>query len=187
MLSGSDGVTLNQVKFDLHDPLKKKNKHKEGSFDYGAEACYVKQCNSVRPAFVLESQRQCVVIQLMHVYIPMGIERQHDIQSSVIARFCSHEMASSYLEIASEKKLGMGYLNGACTCTIPEEARKHGTRDEILSQWDALIQLRNLRHCYNVELEQYIVSGQEGWGGVKQLLPKSLGLTVEKHYTSLNN
>ena len=69
----------------------------------------------------------------------------------------------------------MGYLNDACTCTIPEEARKHGTRNEILSQWNALIQLRNLRPCYNVELEQYIVSGQEGWDGVKKTVAKVAG------------
>ena len=78
-------------------------------------------------------------------------------------------MASCYLEVASEK-LGMGYLNDACTCTIPEEARKHGTRAEILSRWKALIQQRNLRPCYNIELDQYIVSGQEGWCGVMETL-----------------
>ena len=116
-------------RFELHGPLKRN--HKEESFDFGAEACYVKQCNSVRPAFVLEAHREDVVIELMYVYIPMGLERQHDIQSSVLARFCSHELASCFLAVASEE-LGIGYVGDACTCIIPETALKSGGRHEIV-------------------------------------------------------
>ena len=45
----------------------------------------MKQCNSVRPAFVLEAHREDVATELMYVYIPMGLERPH--QSSVFSRF----------------------------------------------------------------------------------------------------
>ena len=91
----------------------------------------MKQCNSVRPAFVLEAHREDVVTELMYVYIPMGLERQHYVQSSVLARFCSHELASCYLAVASER-LDVGYLSEACTCIIPEASRKHGGRNEVM-------------------------------------------------------
>ena len=57
----------------LRGPLKKN--HKKESFDFGEEACYVKQCDSVRPAFVFEAHRQDVVVELMYVYVPMDPDR----------------------------------------------------------------------------------------------------------------
>ena len=132
--------------FELQGPLK--INHKEESFDFGAEACYVKHSNSLRPAFVVEAHREDVVTQLMYVYIPMGLEREHEMQGSVLARFCSHELASCYLAVASEQ-LEMGYTRDVCTCTIPEEARKHGSRMAILEKWEALINSRKLRPCYS--------------------------------------
>ena len=33
----------------------------------------------------------------------------------------------------------MGYLNAACTYAIPENAKKHGTRESIRAQWETLI------------------------------------------------
>ena len=85
-------------KYVLHGPLIRK--HKKESFDFGTSACHVKQCNSVRPSFVLEAHREDVATDLMYVYIPMGLERPH--QSSVFSRFFSHELASCYLAVASE-------------------------------------------------------------------------------------
>ena len=52
-------------RFELDGPFKRN--HKEESFDFGAEACYVKQCKSARPAFVLEATRDDAVIQLIYV------------------------------------------------------------------------------------------------------------------------
>lgn len=133
--------------FQLIGPFKKN--HKEESYDIGQEACYVKQCNEMRPAFVLEAHRESEVIELMYVYVPMGLEREHEIQGSVRARFGLHEVAVCFLATANEK-LGMGYVEDACTCTIPENARKHGGRDAILAAWNSLILLQNLEPCYNI-------------------------------------
>ena len=91
----------------------------------------MKQCNSVRPAFVLEAHREDVVTELMYLYIPMGLERQHKIPSSALARFGSHELAFRFLAVASEE-LRIGYVGNACTCMIPDDAREHGGPHEIL-------------------------------------------------------
>jgi len=111
--------------FELQGPLKKN--HKEEALDIGAEACYVKHCRSVRPAFVLEAHKVDEVIDLMYIYVPMGLERESALQGSILARFCSHELASCFLEVASEQ-LEMRYDSNACTVAIPENARRHGTR-----------------------------------------------------------
>ena len=73
--------------------------------------------------------------------------------------------------MASEE-LGIGYVGDACTCIIPEGARKHGGRDEIVRQWDGLTRLRNLRPCYNIALEQVTVSGTAGWDHVRKIVEK---------------
>ena len=99
----------------MHGPFKKN--HKEESYDIGQEACYVKQCGSVRPAFVLEAHRDSEVIELMYVYVPMGLEREYEIQRSVLARFGDHKVAICFLSVASEE-LGMGDVEDACTCVI---------------------------------------------------------------------
>ena len=130
-----------------------KKNHKVEAFDFGAEACYVKQCNSVRPAFVLEAHGKEEVIQLMYVYIPLGLERQHDIQCSVLARFGSHELASCFLAVASEE-LEIGYDGDACTSVIPEAAHKHGSKEEIRRRWGDLIELRDLPACYKITLDK---------------------------------
>ena len=73
--------------------------------------------------------------------------------------------------MASEE-LEIGYVGDACRCIIPEGARKHGGRDEIVRQWDGLTRLCNLRLCYNIALEQATVSGTAGWDHVKKLVEK---------------
>ena len=143
------------------------------SFDFGAEVCYVKQCNSVRPAFVLEAAGEDVVFAMMCVYIPMGLERQHDIQSSVLARFGSHELASCFLAVASEE-LGIGYVKDACTCVILEEAQKHGGRHEIVRQWDSLIESRNLHSCFAVE--QFTDSTTPDWDHVRKIVEQAAAM-----------
>ena len=61
----------------------------------------MKQCNSVRPAFVLEAHREDVVTELMYVYIPIGARASTS--ELGIRSFFSHELASCYLAVASEK------------------------------------------------------------------------------------
>ena len=93
-----------------------------------------------------------------------------------------HELAACFLAVASEE-LRIGYVGDACTCVIPEDARKHGGRHEILRRWDDLTKLRNLRPCYNIALEQVPVSSTPGWDRVRktvaQVAAKECGEALE--------
>ena len=129
----------------------------------------MKQCNSVRPAFVLEAHREDVVTELMYVYIPMGLERQHDVQSSVLARFCSHELASCYLAVASES-LDVGFLSEACTCSIPEASRKNGGPSEVMRKWYALIETHRLQRCYALGPETVLETETQSWQNVRKMI-----------------
>ena len=135
--------------------------------DIGAEACYVKHCRSVRPAFVLEAHKVDEVIDLMYIYVPMGLERESALQGSILARFCSHELASCFLEVASEQ-LEMRYDSNACTVAIPENVRRHGTREDIVQSWNELIMQRALRPCYAIELNQITPSDVGDWNSVRE-------------------
>ena len=42
----------------------------------------------------------------------------------------------------------MGYLDTACTCTIPENTKKHGTREDIRAKWDTLIEEHSLTRSH---------------------------------------
>ena len=112
------------------------------------------------PAFVLRAHKVDEVIDLMYIYVPMGLERESALQGSMLARFCSHELASCFLEVASEQ-LEMSYNSNACTVTIPENARRHGTREDIVQSWNELIMQRVLRPCYAIELNQITPSDVE--------------------------
>ena len=150
--------------FDLHGPVKRN--HKEESLDIGAEACYVKHCGSVRPAFVLEAHRENELVDLMYIYVPMGLERESALQGSILARFRSHELASCFLKVSNEE-LGMGYLPQACTVAIPTNASKHGTQEHIVQAWKDLITLRALRRCYAIDRNQITPSEVIEWTSVR--------------------
>jgi len=137
--------------FDLCGPVTRN--HKEESYNLGVEACYVKHCGSVRPAYVLEASRHGEVQELMHIYIPMGLERQHELQSSILGRFRSHELAACFLSVATTE-LMVGYRAEACTCVLPDEASKHGTATTILTSWQALIEAQQLQPAYAMHCEQ---------------------------------
>ena len=86
--------------------------------------CIRDRCNSVRPAFVLEAHRANVVVKLMYVYIPMGLERELGKQGSVLARFGSHELASCFLAVASENYELVTWATHAC---VPFQIRLGNT------------------------------------------------------------
>ena len=105
----------------------------------------------------------------MYVYIPMGLERQHEVQSSVLARFCSHELASCYLAVASES-LHVGFLSEACTCIIPEASRKHGGRNEVMRKWHDMLEKHRLHPCYSFGPEQVIKTKTKCWDDVREMI-----------------
>ena len=102
--------------------LDRKN-HKEETYGSGDEQCFVKQCGSLRQAFVYEDIKDNESIELMHCYIPMGLDRQHETQSSILCRFSDLELAACYLSAAS-RELNMGYTAEACNNAVPEDAKK---------------------------------------------------------------
>ena len=97
----------------------------------------------------------------------MGLERESALQGSILARFCSHELASCFLEVASAQ-LDMGYDANACTVAIPTNARRHGTREHIVHSWNELIMHRVLRPCYAIELNQITPSDVKDWNSVRE-------------------
>ena len=164
-----------------------KKNHKEESYDIGTEACYVKQCGTVRPAFVWEAHRDSEITQLMYVYIPIGLEREHEIQGSVLARFGSHQLATCFLAVANEK-LQMGYVRTACTCIIPEEARKHGGRAEVLATWEALLLDHSLPPCYRMEVQHVVISEDERvWDALKKTVENVSGSRFNDAVTAIEN
>ena len=164
---------------EIYGPFKKN--HKEESFDLGTEACYVKQCASVRPAFVLEAQNEDTTRELMYLYTPMGLEREHDMQGSVLGRFGSYAVAACFLQVASEK-LGVGYTPDACTNVIPEAAQREGSRETIQAAWQAALQARPHLPCYNITPEQHITEAPGSWEDVRQTV---LGLGTREHEEAL--
>ena len=125
----------------------------------------------MRPAFVLEATRGDTVIDLMYVYIPMGLEREYKIQQSVLARFYSHELAACYLGVA-HTFLEVGYVDTACTCTIPEKAKKHGTREDIRAKWDTLIEEHGLTRSHLLACEEVtkVSDCSSRWGKIKETI-----------------
>ena len=133
---------------------------------------YVKQCNSVRPAFVLEAARADTVVDLMYLYIPMGLERQAKIQQSVLGRFCCHKLAWCFLKVANDK-LGVRYAQEACTCTMPEAARN---RDVVLQEWHD--RAGQLNRCYPIVLEQIPTCVVPSGALVRQILDEIAGVEI---------
>ena len=77
-------------------------------------------------------------VELMHLYQPMGLARQHSAQSSLLGRMRSHALAGCLLR-AAEMYLNVTYSPSACICTVPDGAKKHGTPEEIMEAWNELV------------------------------------------------
>ena len=82
-------------------------------------------------------------------------------------------MAICFLGVASEK-LGVGYTEDACTCTIPENARKHGGSDAIVEAWNSLILSRTLKPCYNIKPQLCVISEHDVvWDDVRKTVEEA--------------
>ena len=106
-----DGWELECVKFRYH---------KEEQLNVGTEACYVKHCRSTRPAYSLVGTKDGKTIDLMYVYQPMGLSREHTSQGSILARFQNMKLALYFLQVASTE-LGVKYLESACTVAMEDQ------------------------------------------------------------------
>ena len=128
----------------------------------------------MRPAYVLEAVQDGESIELMHVYIPMGIERQYEKQSCIFGRFRCHELAVCFL-VAAKKYLSMGYSSHACKCVVPDEARKNGTPADIMAKWEDLVQQRQLRDAYSLDLNLIVSPTVYGWKETRKVIELYVG------------
>lgn len=109
----------------------------------------------------------------------MGLERQHEIQKSILARFGSHELASCFLEVTSPQ-LEIGYLQEACTCVIPQHTTKHGGIQGIMKKWKTLTNGCDLKPCYDIEAEQFDEDRNPCWQDVNNTVKKTHGQQFEE-------
>ena len=111
--------------------------HKEEQLNIGTEACYVKHCNSTRPAYVWTATKDDKAVDLMYLYQPMGLARQYGKQGSILGRFFNREVALSFLQVASQE-LGMKYTKDSVSLPIMEQAmaKENKTAASILEQWE---------------------------------------------------
>ncbi len=143
--------------------------HKEQSYGVGTEAVYVKQCNSVRVYYAYEATREQETIELMHLYVPMGLSRQYGSQGSLLGRMRSHELAACLLAVASSR-LEVRYEPENCTCTVPPEAKKHGTPESIMARWKELIASLQVTTGPSLVIRGTCGAGDPGFDRVRQIV-----------------
>ena len=138
--------------------------------DVGTEACYVKLCGSTRPAYVLAATKDGKSTDLMYVYQPMGLSRQHVLQGSIFARFKNLHVALSFLQVASTA-LGIKYMDNACTVPIAEQEGNAEVQKAILSQWQTLKAAYDIEACESsVKKELEDLPQVQSWSSMIDLL-----------------
>lgn len=79
--------------------------HKKKQFEYGALRFVVSACASDRPAFVLlftpHEGNEChkKPIELLHVYVAMGLSKQHYMQQVILCRVRDFQLSQALLDI----------------------------------------------------------------------------------------
>ena len=111
--------------------------HKEEQLNVGTEACYVKHCNSTRPAYVMTATKNMKAVDLMYLYQPMGLKRQYKHQGSILGRFFNRDLALCFLQVASQE-LGMKYSKQSVSLPVVPQAmaKENKTRTEMIEQWE---------------------------------------------------
>ena len=115
----------------------------------------------------------------MYIYAPMGLDRQHEVQKSILARFGSLELASCFIEVTS-RQLDIGYLEKTCTCVIPKDSKKHGGIERVMEKWKTLTNTCRLKPCYDIEEEHFNEKLTAGWEDVKKAVKKPYGDKIEE-------
>ena len=74
----------------------------------------------------------------------------------------------------------MEYLNAACTYAIPENAKKHGTRESIRAQWETLIREQALTESHLLAREEVtrVFDCSSRWGKIKETVHVVAGPAV---------
>ena len=154
--------------------------HKEQTYGIGTEAVYVKQCSGVRAYYAFEATREEETIELMHLYVPMGLSRQHRCQGSLLGRMRSHELGACLLAVASSK-LAVRYMAENCTCTVPPESRKRGTPESIMARWSALLEDLNVTTVPSLKIVGACGTGEAGFARVCQIVQDSEISDMQTH------
>ena len=87
-----------------------KRNHKEEDYGMGEEIVFSKLAPNVRAAFLIEAESPQATQELLYMYPPMGLSRQHSCQCSLLARCGDHAMAVALIEVVN-KRLGVGYID----------------------------------------------------------------------------
>ena len=156
-----------------------KTNHKEEDYGIGEESIFVKQCHSVRVAYVFSASCDTQSVELMHLYEPMGLSRQHDAQGSLLARMRCHALAACLLKIA-QKHLHMLYMPSACICTVPENSYKKITPQEIQAPWNSRVSNMRLetRPSFNYDFIMDLRDNQ--WEQIQVMLTEFSGDVLQK-------
>ena len=144
--------------------------HKEEQLNVGSEACYVKHCNSTRPAYVLAATKGNESTELMYVYEPMGLDRQYDLQGSILARFKDVDLALCFLKVA-ETELGVKYMDRACTVAMADQEASSEAQENILKEWRSAIDSFAIEACeFSVQQEITDLPRVDSWASMLGVL-----------------
>ena len=115
----------------------------------------------------------------MHLYEPMGLSRQHDAQGSLLARMRCHDLAACLLKIA-QKHLHMTYSPCACICTVPENAHKKGTPQQIMAAWKSRVSNMRLETTPSFSIDSSMKKRDNQWEQIQDMLTKFSGDVLQK-------
>lgn len=139
-----------QFKASIMPPTKRNHKEEDVG---GNVQCFVKQCGSVRPAYVMENSDDPPT-ELMHLYHPMGLGHQHDVQSSLLDRFADFRVAAAFTKALSLLSVGF-HRDIVCSC-IPTGAHRHGTPAQSLSHFLQRVKDLQVAQIENVEWQNVL-------------------------------
>ena len=118
--------------------------HKLNTYDVGCNVVAEKACESNRPAYVIEAVResddhQIECIELLHLYIAMGLDGQNHDQTVVLARVRCHDVGVLVLSAAMSFLPALVLRRSLCSSTIPVDSYKKGTAAEIMQRFWGLV------------------------------------------------
>ena len=162
-----------RLKGDIGEPPRfdyQVSRHKKTIIEFGGMEYRLTMCNSDRPACaIVDLSGDADAVQddppeILHLYAAMGLPRQHE-QIQVLLAVTKDLAVAAALVKAVCERFGVHYRSQAVRNDVPAEARRHGTPDEIQSNWESLV--RELGICPS--------SGRLGAQEVRGLTPETSG------------